>query len=38
MISSGEEGAVLIDAAQIVATDVAADNGYIHVIDAVLLP
>jgi uncharacterized surface protein with fasciclin (FAS1) repeats len=32
------EGGVKIDAANVVKTDVAADNGVIHVIDAVILP
>ena len=32
------EGGVKIDGANVVKTDVAADNGVIHVIDAVILP
>ncbi len=32
------EGAPYINDSMIVATDVAADNGVIHVIDTVLLP
>lgn len=32
------EGAARIDGARIVQTDIAADNGVIHVVDAVLLP
>jgi uncharacterized surface protein with fasciclin (FAS1) repeats len=37
VISVNEEGA-FIDAAKIIATDIDAGNGLIHVIDAVLLP
>ncbi len=33
-----ENGSVMVDAAQVVQTDVVAANGVIHVIDAVLLP
>ena len=33
-----KKGAVTIDGANVVATDVAADNGVIHVIDTVILP
>ena len=32
------EGGVTIDGAKVVTADVAADNGVIHVIDAVILP
>jgi transforming growth factor-beta-induced protein len=32
------DGKVTIDGANVVATDVAASNGVIHVIDAVILP
>jgi uncharacterized surface protein with fasciclin (FAS1) repeats len=32
------DGKVMIDGANVVATDVAASNGVIHVIDAVILP
>jgi len=32
------DGAVMIDDANVTATDVMASNGVIHVIDAVLLP
>ena len=31
-------GAVMVDKARVVKTDIAASNGVIHVIDAVLLP
>ncbi|MEM1112489.1 MAG: fasciclin domain-containing protein [Pseudomonadota bacterium] len=33
-----KDGAVMVDNATVVATDVAASNGVIHVIDAVILP
>lgn len=33
-----KEGKVMIDGAQVVATDIEATNGIIHVIDAVILP
>jgi uncharacterized surface protein with fasciclin (FAS1) repeats len=33
-----ENGAVMVDNARVVKTDVAASNGVIHVIDAVMLP
>ena len=32
------KGGVMIDGAKVVATDLAADNGVIHVIDTVILP
>ncbi|HRW48849.1 MAG TPA: fasciclin domain-containing protein, partial [Caldilinea sp.] len=32
------DGAVKVDAANVVAADVEASNGVIHVIDAVILP
>jgi uncharacterized surface protein with fasciclin (FAS1) repeats len=32
------DGGVMVDAAKVVATDVAASNGVIHVIDTVVLP
>jgi len=32
------EGGVMVDGAKVVATDVVADNGVIHVIDKVILP
>jgi uncharacterized surface protein with fasciclin (FAS1) repeats len=32
------EGGVMVDGAKVVATDVAADNGVIHVIDSVIMP
>jgi uncharacterized surface protein with fasciclin (FAS1) repeats len=32
------EGGVMVDGAKVVATDVAASNGVIHVIDTVMLP
>jgi uncharacterized surface protein with fasciclin (FAS1) repeats len=32
------EGGVMVDAAKVTATDIAASNGVIHVIDAVVLP
>lgn len=32
------EGGVMVDSAKVVATDVAASNGVIHVIDTVVLP
>jgi len=32
------DGKVMVDNAQVVATDIAASNGIIHVIDAVILP
>ena len=33
-----EKGAVMIDGAKVTATDIAASNGVIHVIDSVILP
>jgi len=33
-----EQGKVMVDGAHVVKTDIAASNGVIHVIDAVLLP
>jgi uncharacterized surface protein with fasciclin (FAS1) repeats len=35
---AANDGAVLVDGAQVVKADVAASNGVIHVIDTVLLP
>ena len=35
---SAEDGAVKVDNATVVATDIKASNGVIHVIDAVILP
>jgi uncharacterized surface protein with fasciclin (FAS1) repeats len=35
---STEDGRVMIDGAQVIKTDIEAENGVIHVIDAVLLP
>jgi uncharacterized surface protein with fasciclin (FAS1) repeats len=32
------DGGVMVDGAKVVATDVAADNGVIHVIDTVIMP
>ena len=37
-LSISEAGTLMIDGANIIATDVAASNGVIHVIDAVILP
>ena len=37
-VESDEEGTITIDGAGLVATDIMATNGVIHVIDAVLLP
>ena len=34
----GTGGGVTVDGANVIATDIAADNGIIHVIDAVILP
>jgi uncharacterized surface protein with fasciclin (FAS1) repeats len=38
IISLGENGEVFINQAQIILTDIRANNGIIHVIDAVLIP
>lgn len=35
---SVKDGAVMIDGAKIIKTDVAADNGVIHIIDSVIMP
>jgi uncharacterized surface protein with fasciclin (FAS1) repeats len=35
---SNKKGALMVDQAKIVATDVTASNGVIHVIDAVIMP
>jgi len=35
---SAKGGAVMVDSAKVVKTDIAASNGVIHVIDAVMLP
>ncbi|MEQ8264625.1 fasciclin domain-containing protein [Pseudohaliea sp.] len=35
---STEDGRVMIDGAEVIKTDIEAENGVIHVIDAVLLP
>ena len=32
------EGGVMVDRAKVTATDIAASNGVIHVIDSVILP
>ena len=32
------DGAVMVDGATVVATDIEASNGVIHVIDAVIMP
>lgn len=37
-VTLATEGGVTIDGAKVVTADVAADNGVIHVIDAVILP
>jgi len=31
-------GGVMVDAAKVIATDIVADNGVIHVIDSVIMP
>jgi len=33
-----KDGAVMVDVAKVVKTDIGATNGVIHVIDAVVLP
>jgi uncharacterized surface protein with fasciclin (FAS1) repeats len=38
MMISAKEGKVMVDKANVVATDVAASNGVIHVIDTVIMP
>jgi len=38
LVISKKKGALLVDQAKIVATDVTATNGVIHVIDAVIMP
>jgi uncharacterized surface protein with fasciclin (FAS1) repeats len=38
MISLKTAGGVMVNNAKVIATDVAADNGVIHVIDTVILP
>lgn len=35
---SGKGGKVMVDAANVVKTDIGCDNGVIHVIDAVMMP
>ena len=35
---NGKDGKVMVDGATVVTADVAADNGVIHVIDAVIMP
>ena len=35
---SAKGGTVMVDKAQVVKTDIAADNGVIHVIDSVIMP
>ena len=35
---SAEDGSVMVDGATVVATDIEASNGVIHVIDAVIMP
>ncbi len=35
---SGKDGAVMIDGAKVIATDLVGSNGVIHVIDTVILP
>ncbi len=37
-ISSNEEGEILVNGARVIATDIQAANGIIHVIDTVLVP
>jgi uncharacterized surface protein with fasciclin (FAS1) repeats len=38
MISLTTSGGVMVNNAKVIATDVAADNGVIHIIDTVILP
>ena len=37
-LTIGTTGGVTVDAAKVIATDIVADNGVIHVIDSVVLP
>lgn len=37
-VTAGDDGSVMINDANVVITDIQADNGVIHVIDAVLMP
>jgi uncharacterized surface protein with fasciclin (FAS1) repeats len=37
-LTIGTSGGVTVDAAKVVATDIVADNGVIHVIDSVVMP
>jgi uncharacterized surface protein with fasciclin (FAS1) repeats len=37
-LTIGTTGGVTVDNAKVIASDVAADNGVIHVIDTVLMP
>jgi uncharacterized surface protein with fasciclin (FAS1) repeats len=37
-LTIGTTGGVTVDAAKVVATDIVADNGVIHVIDSVVIP
>ncbi len=37
-ITVGTKGGVMVDNAKVTATDIAADNGVIHVIDTVIMP
>ena len=37
-LTIGTTGGVTVDAARVIATDIVADNGVIHVIDSVVLP
>jgi uncharacterized surface protein with fasciclin (FAS1) repeats len=38
MLTIKTDGGVMVDNAKVIATDVAADNGVIHIIDTVVLP
>jgi uncharacterized surface protein with fasciclin (FAS1) repeats len=38
MLTVSTAGGVKVDAANVVKTDIAADNGVIHVIDTVVMP